>query len=130
MSVRALYGAPFVSRPKCFTWTAYAIVKRDELTDVQENPNPEPERPLLQNLALEHEGKKQWASGETEWIWGDKQRGSFLKNEGGFVRLCLIGVSESTTIFWMNPHSWQWEMWPLLNTDYQKWVKGLNEKIY
>ncbi|MFC2026089.1 hypothetical protein ACFLUC_02720, partial [Chloroflexota bacterium] len=58
-SIRALEGEPFVSRTKWFTWTAYAVVKRDELTDVQENPNQEGERSNLLCLALQHADKNQ-----------------------------------------------------------------------
>ncbi|MFC2026260.1 hypothetical protein ACFLUC_03595, partial [Chloroflexota bacterium] len=89
-SIRALDGEPFVSRTKWFNWTAYTVVKRDELSDVQENPDPDSEHPNLLSLALQHSKKKQWATSETVWIWGDKKRSVFLKNEGGFVRLCLV----------------------------------------
>lgn len=70
-SVKALDSEPFVSRTKWFTWSAYAIVKREELTKVQEYSDPpEPERPNLLILALLHSDKKQWATSETIWIWG------------------------------------------------------------
>lgn len=127
-SVRALEGEPFVSRTKWFSWTAFAIVKRNELTDIQENPDSEPVCPNLLILALQQSDKKQWATSETIWIWGNKKQGAFLKNEGGFVRLCLVGISESTTIFWLNPNSWHWEIWTLVNTDYQKWIDKMRKE--
>jgi hypothetical protein len=103
------------------------VVVRDELSDVRENSDTEPDQPNLLSLALQHAEKKQWATSETVWIWGTKQKGAFLKNEGGFVRLCLVGISESTTIFWLNPDKRQWELWSLVNTDYRKWIEELKK---
>jgi hypothetical protein len=122
-SIRALDGEPFVSRTKWFTWTAYAVVERDDLMDVQENPDSEPKRPNLLRLSYKHADKKQWASSETVWVWGNRKCGAFLKNEGGFVRLCLVGIPESTTIFWLNTDNWQWDVWSLVNTNYRQWVE-------
>ena len=103
------------------------VVVRDELSDVRENPDTEPDQPNLLSLALQHAEKKQWATSETIWIWGDKQRGAFFKNEGGFVRLCLVGIAESSTNYWLNPDSWRWEIWTLVNTDYRKWREKMKK---
>ncbi|MFC2026091.1 hypothetical protein ACFLUC_02730 [Chloroflexota bacterium] len=47
------------------------VVVKDELSDVRENPDTDSEQPNLLSLALQHADKKQWATSETIWIWGD-----------------------------------------------------------
>lgn len=117
--VKAIEGKPFADGAKTTTRTAYKTVDAKDLS-----PIPQDTPKTLLDLALAA-GKKQWSAGETIWIWGSRPRGAFLKEEQGWINLCLTGKQGSTPIFWLNPDSWQWEMVRDVKARYQSWRRKM-----
>ena len=131
-SLRAVYGTPFVGGDRWPVWTAYTIAPAGELSEVHQERHPgeagaqaKPARPNLLDLALA-QAKPQWYTGETVWIWRNNGKGgAYLKNNGGFVSLCLTGHQPSCVIFYLLPIGWQTSK--VVKADYRKWVEKLQE---
>ena len=125
-SVKALQGKPFVGGDKWPVASEWGTVKACELSKSQgEELGPaHPGKPNLLTLALEHQGKRQWYSGESVWLWRpSKQKGAYLKESGGFVSLSLVGKRAYCVIYWLDPITWTWEVSKSVGSEYQNWVK-------
>lgn len=124
VSVKALEGKPFAGGDKWPVKTEYATARVDELRPVA----PAKGKTLL-DLALEYSTKQQWSSGEVVWLWGSNQRGAFLKEGGGFVRLCLVGMRGSADIFCLRhlPDGWRWVPVKDIREKYQAWRQKVQE---
>lgn len=118
-SVKALDGKPFVGGDKWPVRSEWGTVKAADLQDVHQDPQAAPAAPNLLAMALAA-ARQQWPSGETVWVYGRK---AFLKEQQGFVELCIVGKQASCKIFWLNPDTWSWEPVHNLNTRYSQWVE-------
>lgn len=119
-SVKAVEGQPFVGGLCEPVRSAYRVVKAAELQNVHSDPQPAPAAPNLLAMALEYADKSQWSSGETVWIY---KRQVFLKEQQGFVHLCVVGKQASCKVFWLNADGWHWEPVHSVNTRYSQWVE-------
>lgn len=124
VSVKALKGEPFIS----WTHGGWAYYNTTEvgvnsLKDVRQ----EETAPNLLAMALA-QAKPQWHSGESVWIWRNNGNGAFLKEESGFVNLCLTGVNRSVPIFYLDPASWSWVQSKNVEQRYQNWVSRVRAR--
>ena len=129
--VQALSGQPF----KSWTHGGWAesdstTVLADTLKDVRTDPQAEtkPNKPNLLTLALQHTDKKQWYAGEVVHLWKNGKRRAFLKEQHGFIHLCLTGEMASCCIFWLDPVTWSWEVSNNIESDYPNWVRKVRSK--
>ena len=68
-AIRALEGKPFVGGNKWPVRTEYTTAHADDLSDVSQVDQHEPEESNLLSLALEYRDKQQWTAGESVWLW-------------------------------------------------------------
>ena len=126
--VRALRGQLFVEWGRWPVKTEYATVLHDELREVTASAEAEPKPQNLLALALAHQGKQQWSSGESVWLWGGPEHGAYLKvGPEGIVRLWLTGFNNGLNVFLLNHKSWQWEVSRNLGANYYRWVEQIRE---
>jgi hypothetical protein len=125
-SIKAWEGEPFVGGDKWPVKTAYTVVQVDELEHVELEPDQVQADNLLA-LALRYSNKKQWYSGEVVRLWTNHSHYAFLKEEGGFVNLCITGYQPSCLIFWLSIDGWQISQ--RVNESYYKWSNKAQEVI-
>ena len=127
-AIRVTEGKPFFEWKKMPISTEYKTVRLNELSDFSEEPKPLSEKSKMLAMALAYKNKKQWYSGESVWLWRNCNQGVFLKEQNGFVNLCLTDEPEYVIVFWLNPDSWDWEISRNIGVDYFKWVDYLKGK--
>lgn len=135
-SVKAVEGKPFVGGDKWPIRTEYGTVRADLLTPAQpkQEPQPEPAKAAADNLLARAlaASKPTWYAGESVWVWraaGPGKRGAFLKEEQGFINLCLAGKQASCTIFWLDPITWRWEVSKTVEKEYREWVQKVQKEV-
>jgi hypothetical protein len=122
-SVKALHGEPFMGGDKWPIHTAQTNAPVDELEPVIDPAHPA----NLLALALQYTNKPQWYAGESIFIWGDRHRGAFLKEEGGFVRLSLINYDPSCLIFYLDREGWTVSQ--RVQESYKSWARKAREAV-
>jgi hypothetical protein len=125
-SIKACEGEPFIGGNKWPVYTAYAIAQVDELQPIALEPDQVQADNLLA-LALLYSSKKQWYSGEVIRLWTNHTHFAYLKEEDGFVNLCISDYQPSCLIFWLSTEGWQISQ--RVNESYYKWARKAQEVI-
>lgn len=123
-TVKAITGKPFVGGDKWPVFTEWATAPIDELVNVHQDPQPDPEpaAPNLLSMALAYQERASWYSGESINLIND-QAGkplAWLKEGGGAVRLCVRGVRQSLLVYLCGLYGWQ--PMPNLGEKYNQWA--------
>lgn len=122
-SVKAIEGTPFVGGDKWAVKTEWATCPAADLADVRSD-HPQPARSTLLTQALAYQDKRQWSACESVWLWGvPGRRGAYLKEQEGFVHLCLVGKRQSCPIYYLNQNGWQ--TCATVQTNYRHWAEAV-----
>jgi hypothetical protein len=130
-TVEAYEGEPFEAAQYGYTDLVTIPVTRfqpafQKLTD--KPAEPKRQSMTLLDLAMAAE-KEQWHSGESVWIWGNKQQGAFLKQDRACeVVLYLVGVQRGCLIF-TNTITAGWQPVPDLARRYANWMSKVKGQV-
>jgi hypothetical protein len=71
--------------------------------------------------------KEQWSTGESQWIWGDKANGAYLKNVTGYIRLYLTRRGAPGLNIFMLGSEHNWVEVKGLDAKYAAWKEKVNQ---